>query len=180
MARAHAASGVAAGLAVGLFSGDVATTLLCGGIGMLASFVPDLDHPRARVVRALGPLGWLLCRGVRALSRAFGLPAHRGLSHTVLLAVLVGVAAGVTASQWAVALSPWLCGGAASAGVAAALAGDWITKQSLPHLWWPFVAATDGPPAGLRVTTGRGVERWLIFPAVAATAVALVCVALTI
>ena len=134
---------------------------------MVASFVPDLDHERAKAVRALGPLGWLLCRIIRATSRSFGLPAHRGLSHTALFAVAVGVATGATSAVWLSHLSPYLVAGAAAAGVAAALAGDWVTKQSLPHLWWPL-SRTQGPPKWLRITTGRRVEKLVVFPLVLA------------
>lgn len=180
MARVHALSGLAAGLGVGLLSGNPAVTLFCGGVGAVTAFLPDLDHPKATAVRALGPLGWLTCRVIRATSRAMGLPAHRGLSHTALFAVAVGVAAGVTSSVWLSQHSPFLLGGATAAGVAAALVGDWVTKASLPHLWWPLVSRSGGPPRWLRVRTGKRVENLLIFPVVAAGCVALVFAALTV
>lgn len=180
MARSHAVSGLGAGMATGLAGGDVALVLLCGGIGLVTSYIPDLDHPKATAVKALGPLGWLLCRIIRATSRATGLPAHRGLSHTLTFATLVGVALGVASAVWLSHLSPWLIGAAAGAGVAGALAGDWITKASLPHALWPLPVALPGPPKALRVATGKRVEKLLIFPALAAGCVALATYALTL
>lgn len=181
MGTTHAASGLAAGLGVGLLGGNPAVALLCGGLGLVTSYLPDLDHPRARAVRALGPLGWLMCRILRGASRALGLPAHRGLSHTAAFTLAVGVAAGLTATVWVShAVAPWLLGAAAAAGVAAALAGDWVTKASLPHLWWPLVTRAAGPPEALRVTTGKAVEKILILPALVAGCVALATYALTL
>ena len=54
---------------------------------------------------------------------------------------------------------------AVAAGWLAALAGDWCTKTSLPFLWWPFAVTEKVSHKGLRITTGKGVERWLIYPA---------------
>ena len=179
MARVHAVSGLGAGLATGLLSGNVAVALLCGGVGLTTSYIPDLDHPKATAVRALGPLGWLLCRGIRAMSRTFGLPAHRGISHTVVFAVSIGALVATATAVW-VGQHHWIMGLAAASGVLAALAGDWVTKSSLPHLWWPFVSRTGGPPRWLRITTGKRVEKLLIFPVLAAGCVALATYALTL
>lgn len=177
MGRSHSVSGLAAGLGVGLFSGSAAVTALCGALGYVTSWLPDFDHPNAKSVKALGPVGWLLCRIIRAASAAVGLPKHRGLSHTALFAVAVGVAMGLASGHWTVALDPWLIGGAASAGVAAALAGDLITKASLPHLFWPL-SRISGPPKWLRITTGKRVEKFVVYPLIVASCGWLAYVAL--
>lgn len=164
MGRSHALSGLAAGLLVGALAPTPAIGLVCGGVGMLTSWGPDLDHPAGRPARALGPVTWLLCRTIRAVSRAVGLPAHRGASHTVLAALTVGVLGGFLAAVWLPVALAVCIGSAGCAGYLAALAGDWVTRSSLPHLLWPVRAVTPGPPKWMRLSTGKGMERYAVVP----------------
>lgn len=165
MGSCHAACGGAAGLAVGSVSPSPAVGLLCGVTGAVAALGPDLDHPASRGVKALWWPGWALCHLIRGLSQACGLNAHRGLSHTVLAALVVGAGVGVLTGQWLPTSDAVTLGVAVAAGWIAALAGDWVTKTSLPALWWPLDADTKGPPAWARLTTGGRVERWVVAPA---------------
>lgn len=125
------------------------------GLGALAALGPDVDHPAAPAGRLLPPVRW----ATAALSWMCGLPSHRGITHTVLAAVAVG-AATLLFLPWALAL-------AVTAGWLAALAGDWCTKTSLPHLWWPLTSADRKHTVrfkALRIHTGKGGEKivyWL-------------------
>lgn len=173
LGRSHGLAGAAAGLTVGLAAPSVVIGLGCGVVGYLAAYVPDLDHPRARAVRVLGPAGWLVCRMLRGLSTALGLPAHRGLSHTVVCALGVGALCGATATLWLGVVAAVAVGVAAVAGVVAALLGDWLTVQSLPLLWWPLSRAGWCPPRGMRIRTGGVAEKWVVVPTLVALVAAL-------
>jgi inner membrane protein len=163
----HAMSGAAAGTVVGLAAPTPALAVTCVVVSAVAALGPDIDHPHSHASRCLGPITWLLCRIVRGMSRVLGLPAHRGLSHTVVTAVFAGMA--TTGGLLLAGMPPrgaLVVGGAVAVGWLTALAGDWVTKTSLPHLWWPFIAESHGPPRWLRITTGKWVESvimWLVF-----------------
>lgn len=173
LGRSHGLAGAAAGLGVGLVSSGPAVGLVCGAVGYLAAFVPDLDHPKATSVKLLGPLGWLLCRVLRGLSTAAGLPAHRGLTHTVVFVAAVGAAAGGAAGLWLGVADAVALGVATAAGGVAALLGDWVTRASLPLLWWPVSQAGWCPPKGCRIRTGGVAERWVVVPSLVALVAAL-------
>jgi hypothetical protein len=182
MGRSHSICGLTAGLAVGLLVSSPVIGLACGAVGWLASWGPDLDHPAGLPARILGPITWLACRLIRGISAAVGLPKHRGISHAAIAALGCGVLVGLLAAVWQPTLaarqpgSIVIFGAAASAGYAAALAGDWLTKSSLPWLLWPIVARTPGPPNCLRIRTGGVVEQLLVFGLVAPGCALLVAV----
>lgn len=76
-----------AGFSIGLLIGSSQSmsdsgTLILGCIGALAALVPDIDHPGSYLRRRMGllgaPLFWL---------------KHRGLTHTLMFAALVGALA---------------------------------------------------------------------------------------
>ena len=180
----HGASGAVAGLAIGLLAPSPTLGLMCGAVGWVASWGPDLDHPASHGSKRLGPVSmWLssfrivrwvyrlvghrpmplVTRGLRWLSRAFGLPAHRGVTHTVAASVVAGLLA-VVLAQILGAPRPLLVGTATTAGYLSALLGDWMTKASLPHLWFPWDLHTPGPPRWMRIKTGGWVELVLILP----------------
>lgn len=173
MGRSHGLAGAAAGLAVGLAGSGPGIGLVCGAVGYALAFVPDLDHKSATAVKVLGPVGWLVCRMLRAASTGCGLPAHRGLTHTVLFAVLVGAATGATAAVWLGARDAVAVGVAAVAGIVAALLGDWATRASLPLLWWPVSRKAWCPPKALRLRTGGVAEKWVVVPCLVALVAAL-------
>jgi hypothetical protein len=74
------------------------------------------------------------------------------------------VLGGFLAAVWLPLALAVCIGSAGCAGYLAALAGDWVTRSSLPHLLWPVVAVTPGPPKWMRLSTGKGVERYAVVP----------------
>lgn len=163
MGVTHCASGVAAGLAVGLAAPSPVLGLACGVVGAATSYAPDLDHPSARGTRALGPVGWVACIGLRGVSNLLTGTKHRGITHSLLFAVAVATAVGVVAAQWLPAGTAFLFGVAGFAGVLAALAGDAITRAGLDHVLWPLDWRLE-IPKGLRLLTGGLMERFVVFP----------------
>jgi membrane-bound metal-dependent hydrolase YbcI (DUF457 family) len=113
----HALSGAALGLAVAGFvpqllgehpdAGTVLTfTAVCAG----AALLPDLDHPSSMATRRFSAASFVACHVVRPLSRLVydltrarrdaGRGSHRGLTHTVVGAVLLGVAVNVASARF--------------------------------------------------------------------------------
>ena len=110
----HALSGAAIGLAVvGLVpgiehnAGSVVTfAAVCAG----AALLPDLDHPSSMATRRFSVASWLAGRVVRPLSRLLydltrgrrdtGRGSHRGLTHTVVAAVLLGVGVNMASARF--------------------------------------------------------------------------------
>jgi membrane-bound metal-dependent hydrolase YbcI (DUF457 family) len=107
----HALSGAALGLAVAGFGPQVfgaessvtaGTVLTFAGVTAGAALLPDLDHPSSMATKRFSVASWLASRLVRPLSalvynvtrsdRDTGTGTHRGLTHTVLGAALVGTA----------------------------------------------------------------------------------------
>jgi membrane-bound metal-dependent hydrolase YbcI (DUF457 family) len=144
----HTVSGAAAGAWLA-----VAGT----AVGALGSMGPDLDHVSSRPVRALGPVGWILTRLLRLVSKVLTGRKHRGISHSLLFAVLVGCLAALGAHRWLPSESAAYLGIAAFVGVVAALLGDLVTKASLQHLFWPF-PITVHVPRWLRIRGGGAAE----------------------
>ncbi|WP_433282351.1 metal-dependent hydrolase [Pseudonocardia xinjiangensis] len=113
----HATSGAAAGLAVAGFAqqwveidssaGSVLTfATVCAG----AALLPDLDHPSSMATKRFSVASWLASNAVRPLSgfvydltrgrRDTGKGTHRGLTHTVVAAVLLGLAINLASARW--------------------------------------------------------------------------------
>ncbi len=110
----HALSGAAIGLAVvGLVpgiehnAGSVVTfAAVCAG----AALLPDLDHPSSMATRRFSAASWLAGHVVRPLSRLVydltrgrrdtGRGSHRGLTHTVVAAVLLGVGVNMASARF--------------------------------------------------------------------------------
>ena len=113
----HALSGAALGLAVAGFvpqmvgitpsAGSVLTfAAVCAG----AALLPDLDHPSSMATRRFAVASWVACHLVRPLSglvynltkgrRDTGRGTHRGLTHTVAGAVLLGLAVNFASARW--------------------------------------------------------------------------------
>ncbi|MFC5995879.1 metal-dependent hydrolase [Pseudonocardia hispaniensis] len=113
----HALSGAALGLAVAGFgswlvevpptAGSVLTfAAVCAG----AALLPDLDHPSSTATRRFSWASMMASRVVRPLSallyrltrapRDTGRGTHRGLTHTVVCAVLIGMAVNLASARW--------------------------------------------------------------------------------
>ena len=110
-------SGAAVGLAVAGYAplavgvtptaGTVVTfAAVCAG----AALLPDLDHPSSVATRRFSVASWLASHLVRPLSalvydltrgsRDTGRGTHRGLTHTVLGALALGVGLNLASTQW--------------------------------------------------------------------------------
>jgi membrane-bound metal-dependent hydrolase YbcI (DUF457 family) len=110
-------SGAALGLAVAGFvprmvgvepsAGSVLTfAAVCAG----AALLPDLDHPSSMATRHFSVASWLASKAVRPLSglvydltkgrRDTGRGTHRGLTHTVVGAVLLGLGVNLASGRW--------------------------------------------------------------------------------
>lgn len=162
--RTHSLCGVAAGTWLGVAACPEPWLALAGvGAAGLAAFTPDLDHPSARPVKALGPVGWLLCRGLRVASKAATRTEHRGLTHSLLFALLLGGAALLGCLHWLPLAASAYLGGAVAVGVVAALLGDLVTTAGLKHLMWPLRTVVS-VPRSLRIATGGIVEQYVVFP----------------
>ncbi|OLT09514.1 hypothetical protein BJF78_30600 [Pseudonocardia sp. CNS-139] len=117
MGVSHALSGAALGLAVAGYAprlvgvetsaGSVLTfAAVCAG----AALLPDLDHPSSVATRRFAVASWLAGHLVRPFSKlVYGLTrarrdtgsgAHRGLTHTVVGAALLGAGINVASGQW--------------------------------------------------------------------------------
>jgi inner membrane protein len=168
MHASHMMSGTAAAawLAVSA-DAPVAVSLAGVAIGGLTALSPDLDHPGARGVRFLGPVGTGLCAVIRWLSRLTTGVSHRGLTHSLAWAVGIGCLAGSLAGLILTPENAVYLGVSAAAGVVAALLGDLVTIAGLSHLLWPFDARVS-IPRSLRIKTGGLVEALLVLPAVSA------------
>jgi membrane-bound metal-dependent hydrolase YbcI (DUF457 family) len=113
----HALSGAALGLAVAGFvpqllgeqpdAGTVLTfTAVCAG----AALLPDLDHPSSIATRRFSAASFVASHAVRPLSRVVydltrgrrdtGRGSHRGLTHTVVGAVLLGLAVNMASARF--------------------------------------------------------------------------------
>jgi membrane-bound metal-dependent hydrolase YbcI (DUF457 family) len=110
----HALSGAAIGLAVvGLVpgieqnAGSVVTfAAVCAG----AALLPDLDHPSSMATRRFSAASWLAGHVVRPVSRLVydltrgrrdtGRGTHRGLTHTVVAAVLLGMGVNLASAHF--------------------------------------------------------------------------------
>ncbi|WP_433283926.1 metal-dependent hydrolase [Pseudonocardia sp. CA-142604] len=113
----HATSGAALGLAVAGFAPrwvgvepSAGTVLTFAAVCAGAALLPDLDHPSSMATRRFSVASWLACYLVRPLSgfvydltkgrRDTGKGTHRGLTHTVVAAVLIGLAVNFASGRW--------------------------------------------------------------------------------
>jgi hypothetical protein len=113
----HATSGAALGLAVAGYlpqlvgvtpsAGSIVTfAAVCAG----AALLPDLDHPSSAATRRFSAASWVACHAVRPLSRIVydltrgprdtGRGTHRGLTHTGLGALALGLGVNAASAAW--------------------------------------------------------------------------------
>lgn len=162
--RTHSTCGAAAGAWLGVaIRPEPVFALLGVGLATLAAFTPDLDHPSARPVKALGPAGWVVCRLLRFVSELTTHTTHRGYTHSLLFAATLGVAALLVSLRWLAWAPSLYLGGAVAIGVVAALLGDLVTTAGLKYLLWPSRTVVS-VPRGLRIATGGIVELYIVFP----------------
>lgn len=114
MARGHALSGAALGLfgcqvaQLGGATVTPATAFTASAVCAGAALLPDLDHPEASIARTFGPVSYRLARITNATSAAIYAATrtprddkrdggHRGVTHTLVFAVLAGAGSGALA-----------------------------------------------------------------------------------
>ncbi|MFC4859325.1 metal-dependent hydrolase [Actinophytocola glycyrrhizae] len=165
MGRTHALTGWCAGLAVAEFVGaaSIEQAVLFAVTTAGFALLPDLDHPHARASKLLGPISravsWLLRHASAALYSVTKGPrderkrgTHRHLSHTVLFAVGLGMAA----SAGTEAGGPYAVAAVAVLGLLLAqdALGDWmIVVSAAAVVWWLDQAGPD-PLADLGELSG--------------------------
>lgn len=189
MGFSHGLSGLAAGFGYGaMVTDDLILQGVCGGVGFLFAYLPDLDHLRSTVTRLVPIIGPLLSRILRFASRrVYALTKgprdedcagdHRHLSHTLLFALAVGAgvrfllpvaasAAGVTIPD--VEHVALVVGVAAALGCFVHCLGDALTVSGCPFLWpLPILGETWyelRPPRLLRFRTGKVFEKRIMVP----------------
>jgi inner membrane protein len=139
----------------------LATAIVALLANLIGGITPDIDQPTAPLWRNL-PVG-------KYFGRVFGLlnGGHRFLTHSILGLALFGLA-----THWLlVFLSPvmrsvdiGLVWWGFMIGMLSHLLLDTVTKEGVPWLL-PLPYKFGLPPVkSLRVTTGKFVENWLIFP----------------
>ncbi|WP_219414269.1 metal-dependent hydrolase [Pseudonocardia nigra] len=113
----HATSGAALGLAVAGFlphlvavQPSAGSVLTFAAVSAGAALLPDLDHPSSVATRRFSVASWVACHAVRPLSgfvydltrarRDTGKGTHRGLTHTLVAAVLLGAAISLASARW--------------------------------------------------------------------------------
>jgi hypothetical protein len=155
MGRTHALTGWCAGLGVAHYIGleSIEQAVLFAVTTSGFALLPDLDHPHARASKLLGPLSraisWLLRRASAVLYQITKGPrderrtgTHRHLSHTVLFAVGLGLAA----SAGTQAGGPYAVAAVAVLGLLLAedALGDWmLVVTAAGVVWWLRVAGPD-------------------------------------
>jgi membrane-bound metal-dependent hydrolase YbcI (DUF457 family) len=113
----HATSGAALGLVVAGFLPRIAAVqptagsiLTFAGVCAGAALLPDLDHPASAATRRFSVASWLASHAIRPLSglvydltkgsRDTGRGTHRGLTHTAVGAILLGLAVNLASARW--------------------------------------------------------------------------------
>ncbi len=168
------ACGVALGTAVGMVPWEVPkVAVLASGLVLAGSVRPDIDHRSSHITKAWGPVSWVECRIWRGLHRVVYAQTrarddpkkrdpHRGLTHTIPGALLMGIVTaavmvigpvaaalvvaylfGVAGRCWDRDMQPW-----------AAVFGAVVAYQSwavIPEAWPVWTLATA---AGCVLHTG--------------------------
>ncbi|GAB2763295.1 hypothetical protein GCM10027174_44990 [Salinifilum aidingensis] len=185
--KGHLSTGAASGSVVGVFvaSGPLAA-LVCTGIGGVAALAPDIDHHRATITRALGPVGTALSWIIRKVSLGvYTLTAtskdtpgaggsHRGLTHTGVAALATGAALWALLGYLGVDQAlPYAL--AAAVGIVVHIGGDAITATGVPLIWPVKYRGERWYPCRIPLITitGGGLAEKLITGAAWTVAVAL-------
>lgn len=160
-----------------------------GAAGFIGGYGPDLDHRNSTASRLLGPVTGLASWLVRGASRMAyattkgrndepGNGEHRHLAHSLVAAAAVGFGMWLLLLSWLPTMAA-LLGASVAAGWVAAICGDACTVSGVSGFLWPVPIRGETfyecflLPPGLRIRTGRAVERLLVFPVSVLTAVLL-------
>lgn len=141
---------------------SVATLIVAMGANFIGGLFPDIDQPTSDLWDnfRLGPLvGEIVCK-------MFG--GHRHFSHSLLGIVVIGWLSSLVLG-WALPYIlldingeiVWTC---FMIGVVSHLLFDLPTKEGVPLLWpWKFGFGIP-PIKAFRITSGKFVEKWIVFP----------------
>lgn len=141
---------------------SLSTAILAVIANLIGGITPDIDQPTAPFWRNL-PIGGTIGKVIDRL-----LGGHRFITHSIVGMVIFGY----LSHQFLIFLHPLipsvnidLVWWAYMIGMVSHLVMDTFTKEGVPWLL-PLPIKFGLPPVkGLRVTTGKGVETFIIFPA---------------
>ena len=137
----HILAGALVGYSVGAMAGlPLFESGALGAVGGLAAMLPDIDHPQSAIRRKTGAVGTLA---------AFWM-SHRGITHSALAVLLVGLVAAL--------LSQPLFAAAIAGGYASHLILDGCTLSGIPF-FWPAARRIHLLPSGVRIRTGSFAEQ---------------------
>jgi inner membrane protein len=145
-----------------IYSLRLSTAIICVLANLIGGITPDIDQPTAPFWRNL-PIGGFFGRAFDKL-----LGGHRFLTHSILGLILFGFAA-----HWLLIFLHPIMGQvnlgyvwwAYFIGMVSHLVMDTLTKEGVPWLL-PIPIKFGIPPIKkLRVTTGKAVETFIVFPA---------------
>lgn len=141
----------------------LATALVAILANQLGGIAPDIDQPTAPLWRNLPEGGFL----GKIVDKTMG--GHRFLTHSILGLAIFGFLAKLLLT-FLHPIMPHVNIGyvwwAFMIGMLSHLVMDSLTKEGVPWLL-PLPFKIGFPPIkSLRITTGKGVELWLIFPAI--------------
>ena len=145
MAVSHAITGLVA-WAVAAHHTDFTLTPLTAGVGVIASLVPDIDHPDSWIGRRLFIIAYPLSLVIK----------HRGMTHSLLMVATLAALASIYTEPASLWPAPWAA--AFVVGYCVHLLGDAITPRGIPLLW-PWRRSFALPP-GIR--TGSLLEIVLV------------------
>ena len=135
-----------------------------------AALLPDLDHPSSTATRRFSVFSWLACNAVRPLSvvrsstspggrRDHGKGTHRGLTHTAVGAVLLGLAVNLASAAWGTPVllgTLFVCIALAIKGLDALARASVAGDRRRPDLGRPGVGARRHGGHGGVAGHGRG------------------------
>jgi len=166
----HATSGAAVGLAVAGYAPQVVgiepsagTVVTFAAVCAGAALLPDLDHPNSIATRRFAAASWLASHVVRPFSgllydltrgrRDTGKGTHRGITHTVVGAVALGLAINLASARWGLPVligTLFICIALAIKGLDALVPGppSLVIAAGLTYLVEDFVPGGTAGTAG--------------------------------
>ncbi len=141
----------------------LSTVLVALLANLIGGITPDIDEPTAPFWRNLPIGGWV----GRVIARLLG--GHRFITHSLLGLALFGGLARLLLNFLA-PIMPHVDRGlvwwAFMIGMVSHLAMDTLTKEGVPWLLPVPIKFGLPPLRALRITTGKGVENWVVFPGI--------------
>jgi inner membrane protein len=153
MGATHMAAGALVGYGVGVYTAQPPEAVaLLAGLGVVCAILPDIDHPNSLIRNRTGVLGWLVG----------GWMNHRGITHTVPVAVAVGIVAAL--------LLPVVAALVVFGAYASHLLLDALTRSGVPLAWPLSWAPVRLAPRPLQIRTGSAGEALFLLALVGAAA----------